>query len=56
MNWLHCFWGVGATAGPFIMGMTLADSGSWRAGYVVVAVMQFALVIILFVSIPLWKK
>lgn len=23
MSWLHCFWGVGATLGPYVMGMCL---------------------------------
>jgi hypothetical protein len=28
MSWLHCMWGVGASAGPVIMGRALAG-GSW---------------------------
>jgi len=32
MNWLHGFWGVGATTGPLVMGMALASSGGWTAG------------------------
>ena len=24
MSWLHCMWGVGATAGPYIMGIALS--------------------------------
>lgn len=27
MNWLHCFWGVGATAGPLIVSLFLANPG-----------------------------
>ena len=26
MNWLHAFWGVGATVGPIIMGTVLNNS------------------------------
>ncbi|MGH8018019.1 MAG: MFS transporter [Opitutaceae bacterium] len=37
MNWLHCFWGVGATAGPAIMALILAQHGGWRAGYTTIA-------------------
>lgn len=33
MNWLHSFWGVGATAGPVLMAMILTQTGSWRTGY-----------------------
>lgn len=56
MNWLHCFWGVGATMGPMIMAVNLVNSQSWRGGYAVVAIIQFLLVIILLVTLPLWKR
>lgn len=55
MSWLHCFWGVGATAGPIIMSFYIATNG-WRNGYTAVAFVQFALVILLFVTLPMWKK
>lgn len=55
MNWLHCFWGVGATMGPIIMSFYMTG-GSWRGGYAAVAVIQFALVVILLVTLPLWSK
>ncbi|MEK3732901.1 MULTISPECIES: sugar MFS transporter [Paenibacillus] len=54
MSWLHCFWGIGATAGPMIMAAYLSGNASWREGYFAVGSIQFALVIILFVSLPLW--
>ncbi|MFD1887829.1 MFS transporter [Paenibacillus wenxiniae] len=56
MSWLHCFWGVGATAGPIIMSHYISTEGSWRNGYTAVAVIQFALVLILLFTLPLWKK
>ncbi|MBY0012040.1 MFS transporter [Paenibacillus typhae] len=56
MNWLHCFWGVGATMGPIIMSFYMADQGTWRGGYAAVAVIQFALVVILLVTLPLWSR
>ncbi|MCA0757627.1 MFS transporter [Paenibacillus sp. N4] len=56
MSWLHCFWGVGATAGPMIMAAFLSGNASWRDGYLAVAGIQFGLVILLFVTLPLWKK
>lgn len=55
MSWLHCFWGIGATAGPIIMSAAIAKNGSWKNGYLSVAIIQICLVIILFVSLPLWK-
>jgi fucose permease len=56
MSWLHCFWGVGATLGPIIMAPFIAGQNEWRQGYFVVAGIQFVLVIILFVTLPLWKR
>ena len=56
MNWLHCFWGVGATAGPIIMSAFIANNNSWRGGYRTVSILQFLLVIILFAALPLWKR
>lgn len=56
MNWLHCFWGVGATLGPIIMSAYISNHNSWRSGYMAVSMIQFTLVIILFVALPLWKR
>ncbi|MGG3570877.1 MFS transporter [Bacillus gobiensis] len=56
MSWLHCFWGVGATAGPIIMSQFITGHGSWRNGYLTVAIIQFALVIILLFTLPLWNR
>lgn len=56
MNWLHCFWGVGAMSGPIILSRIISRGESWQAGYWAVAVMQFALVGLLFVTLPVWQK
>ena len=56
MNWLHCFWGVGAMSGPIIISQFIGNNESWRRGYLTVAVVQFALVIMLFLAVPLWGK
>lgn len=56
MNWLHCFWGIGATSGPFIMSMYLLKENGWRMGYLVIGIIQAVLVVCLFISLPLWKK
>lgn len=56
MSWLHCFWGVGAIISPFIMGACLTGASGWAGGYRVVSYIQFALVAVLFFSLPLWKK
>ncbi|MGM1047237.1 MAG: MFS transporter [Bacillota bacterium] len=56
MSWLHCFWGVGATLGPIIMSGFIREHDLWRDGYLTVAVIQFALVVVLFITLPLWKR
>lgn len=56
MNWLHAFWGIGATMGPLIMGFTLRSQFSWRTGYFIIAGLQLLIALIIFLSLPLWKK
>lgn len=56
MNWLHCFWGVGAAIGPIIMSAYLAKGQSWSKGYNTIGWIQLALVFILLISFPLWIK
>ncbi len=56
MSWLHCFWGVGASIGPYIMGICLTGGHGWNRGYDIIGWMQIVLVAVLFLSLPLWKK
>ncbi|MDF2801479.1 MAG: fucose permease [Anaerocolumna sp.] len=56
MSWLHCFWGIGATLGPVIMSINLNKDGHWNLGYRTIGIIQTVLVILLFISLPLWKK
>lgn len=56
MSWLHCMWGVGAATGPYIMGYALNGGQGWNAGYRYIGLMQIVLTLILFLSLPLWKR
>lgn len=56
MNWLYCMWGIGASAGPYIMGYVLALGRGWNTGYRYIGILQVILSIILVLSLPLWKK
>ena len=56
MSWLHCMWGVGATAGPYIMGWALTGGRGWSMGYRWVALLQIGLTALLVFTLPLWKK
>lgn len=51
MNWLHCFWGIGASFGPFIMTRALIGLGSWRMGYGMISIIQLLLATILCMSL-----
>ena len=55
MSWLHCMWGIGAAAGPAIMGSVLTGGQGWRTGYLAVSALQLVLTMVLFISLPLWK-
>lgn len=56
MSWLHCFWGVGAAISPYIMGYCLTGGYGWNKGYQVVGILQIILTVILFISLPLWRR
>ena len=56
MNFLHCFYGIGVTASPFLLSLTLSNESDWRSGYRLVSVILFSIFILVAVSLPLWKK
>jgi len=56
MNWLHCFWGIGASLGPVIMSSFLLRDNAWGEGYRAVGILQLCLALLLFLSLPLWRK
>ena len=56
MSWLHCMWGVGASVSPYIMSFALTGGLGWDVGYMIVAAVQAALTLVIFFSLPVWKK
>lgn len=56
MSWLHCFWGIGASISPYIMSFALIKLDSWNSGYRIVSIIQIVLSLLIFLSLPLWKK
>ena len=44
MSFLHCCWGLGATAGPLILSYSIQNS-TWRTGYRIIALMQAVLAV-----------
>ena len=56
MSWLHCMWGLGCTISPYIMGYALTYQESYSNGYVYIAIIQFAISLLVVFATPLWKK
>ena len=56
MNWLHSFWGVGASISPFIMGYFLGVGRGWATAYLVVGGIQVAFTFVLIASLSLWGR
>lgn len=56
MNWLHCFWGIGAMTGPVIISRYIKAGESWRNGYLTVGLLQLSLVALLFLTLSIWDK
>ncbi len=56
MSWLHCMWGLGASISPYVMSFSLVKLDNWSYGYLIVSIIQIVLSVIIFISIPLWKK
>lgn len=55
MSWLHCMWGIGASVGPYIMGMCLTAGHGWQSGYRTIGFIQVVITALIFCSLPLWK-
>lgn len=56
MSWLHAFWGVGVSISPYIMSFCLTRQWGWAQGFRSVSVIQIAITLLLFLSLPLWNK
>ena len=55
MNFLHCFYGVGAVISPNIMALALKKAG-WNEGFRWTAYLQTFILIVVILSLPLWKR
>ena len=56
MNFLHCFYGLGVAASPYVMSLALGADDNWRRGYIIIGFIQFCIALIAVLSLPLWKK
>lgn len=55
MNFLHCFYGVGAVISPSIMALAL-QLARWNEGYRWTAYIQTGILLVVLLSLPLWKR
>ncbi len=55
VNWMHAFYGVGATSGPFIITWLLSRDQEWSQGYILVGAIQISLALIFLFTLPYWK-
>ena len=55
MNFLHCFYGVGAVISPNIMAIALSHA-RWNEGYRWTAYIQTGILLVCILSLPLWKR
>lgn len=56
MSLLHCFFGVGISISPYLMARFISTDAGWRGGYRFAFFIQLAITLILFLTLPLWKK
>ncbi len=56
MSFLHCFYGVGVSVSPYILSLVIADNFGWRGGYRIAFAIQLIITLLLFLSLPLWRK
>jgi fucose permease len=54
VNWLHAFWGVGASTGPLLMTAVLAGHLDWQIGYGIVAEVLGLLAILFIFTVRFW--
>ncbi len=54
MNFLHCFYGVGAVISPYIMALALKYA-RWNEGYSWTSYIQMFILFVCIISLPLWK-
>jgi fucose permease len=55
MQWLHAFFGIGATLSPIIMTVSLSIFASWRPGYVFVGMLMVAIGVAFWFTYSAWR-
>ncbi len=56
MSFLHCFYGVGVSVSPYILSLVISGENGWRNGYRIAFIIQIVISVLMFASLPIWKK
>jgi len=56
MNFLHCFYGIGVSVSPYILTLVISGENGWRNGYQIAFLIQILISILMFLSLPIWKR
>ncbi|RZS98639.1 MFS transporter [Cecembia calidifontis] len=54
VNWLHAFYGIGATSGPLILTWFFTMGHTWKSGYFFVGSIQISLGILFLLTSKMW--
>jgi fucose permease len=55
LSWLHSGFGIGAIVAPLMMSGLIKQPGGWRKIYLIIAALQFFMVLVLLSTIKLWR-
>ena len=55
VNWLHAFYGIGATTGPLLVTLMLSTDLEWYHAYLTVATVQLSLAVLFLFTRHRWK-
>lgn len=56
MSFLHCFYGIGVSVSPYVLSLVIAGQDGWRNGYRIAFAIQIFIAVLIFLTLPLWKK
>lgn len=54
MNWLHACFGIGSAVAPLLLNFILAQGGTWRTTYMVIAALYAVLLLLIIVTRDHW--
>ncbi len=55
MQWLHAFFGLGATLSPIIMTVSLSRFISWRPGYIFLGILMALFTVVFWLTYSAWR-